>query len=218
MDSSPKLFASPVIRSRLLPRKPQRCGEAIASLVYSGGCSPGDFTQSFTRDAVSACRARFSNNSRSIPGLASAAALRNSAASSAKRSSNVASCLRRRRSRMRVIPFLRRRMAGFCGKTGIATSRKFRSMQGTLWFQYGNTVFLRNPHCLWKTLTFLLPEGGISYRTIWAGRRGRLSSGPFSNSGIHRTGSTRHIKNETCSLKKSAGSVRSVLASRGAGR
>jgi hypothetical protein len=42
------------------------------------------------REAVSACRARLSSRSRSIPGLASSAAFRKRLASSARRSSNVA--------------------------------------------------------------------------------------------------------------------------------
>jgi hypothetical protein len=64
---------------------------------HFGGCSPGDFSQLLTCEAVSACLARFNKSSRSIPGLARSAAFRKRSASSANRSSNVAVCLTRRR-------------------------------------------------------------------------------------------------------------------------
>jgi hypothetical protein len=59
-------------------------------LVHLGGASPGEFSHSLMREAVSACRARRKSNSRAIvPGRSFSAASLNRAASSASRCSKV---------------------------------------------------------------------------------------------------------------------------------
>jgi hypothetical protein len=77
------------------------CAEAIHRRhhLYSGGCKPGDRSQSLIWDAVSAWRARRNSNSRAVlpAGWSSAAFLKRSA-SSANRSSKESLCLMRRRS------------------------------------------------------------------------------------------------------------------------
>ena len=65
-----------------------------------GGRRPGDVSHSLMCAAVSACRARRTSVSRSIPGGAPSASRRRRAASSVSRFSSVANCLKRSRSCM----------------------------------------------------------------------------------------------------------------------
>lgn len=67
-------------------------------VAHLGGAKPGEHSQSFMREAVSACRARRSIRSRVLlySGILSASSL-NRRASSASRSSKVSVCLTRRR-------------------------------------------------------------------------------------------------------------------------
>jgi hypothetical protein len=70
-----------------------------ASKIYLGLCNPGDRSQSLIWDAVSAWRARRRSKSRVVlPTGCSSAACRNPTASAANRSSNVVTCLIRRRT------------------------------------------------------------------------------------------------------------------------
>jgi hypothetical protein len=95
-----------------------------------GGCRPGDESHSLICEAVSACRARLSNRSRSIPGLASSAACRKRSASAARRSSNVAACfIRRRRSDIAYLLLGNDRSSR---GTNVLASLIFRSTNGTI--------------------------------------------------------------------------------------
>ena len=90
---APKLTCT--LRNGVLPRR-------ITGMTtpephpYFGACNPGDESQSFMREAVSACRALRIRSSRTIPGGRVSASSLSRFASAANRSSKETACLTRR--------------------------------------------------------------------------------------------------------------------------
>jgi len=78
----------------ILPSNPTR---PLTQLAYLVGCGPGENSDSFICAAVSACRARSINRSRSAPGGMASASGRSRLASSPWRLSSGSICLKRRR-------------------------------------------------------------------------------------------------------------------------